>query len=52
MRNLLNSDIEQRRPLVNRSSPSRDISFSKASHGRVGSGRVGSGRAAHTQFSP
>ena len=50
-------DIEQRRPLVNRSTRSRDISFSKASWGRVGSGRVGSGRvgsgwAAHTEISP
>ena len=56
MRNLLNGDIEQRRPLVNRSTRSRDISFSKASWGRVGSGwvgsgRVGSGRAAHTEIS-
>ena len=57
IRNLLNGDIEQRRPLVNRSTRSRDISFSKASWGRVGSGwvgsgRVGSGRAAHTEISP
>ena len=44
IRNLLNGDIEQRRPLVNRSTRSRDISFSKASWGRVGSGWVGSGR--------
>ena len=47
IRNLLNGDIEQRRPLVNRSTCSRDISFPKASRGRVGSGR-----AAHTQISP
>ena len=45
IRNLLNGDIEQRRPLVNRSTRSRDISFSKAWWGRVGLGRVGSGRA-------
>ena len=51
IRNLLNGDIEQRRPLVNRSTRSRDISFSKASWGRVGSGRVGLGRAAHTEIS-
>ena len=56
IRNLLNGDIEQRRPLVNPSTRSRDISFSKASWGRVGSGRVGSGRvglgrAAHTEIS-
>ena len=38
-------NIEQRRPLVNRSTRSRDISFSKASRGRGGSGWVGSGRA-------
>ena len=44
IRNLLNGDIEQRRPLVNRSTRSRDISFSKAWWGRVGLGRVGSGR--------
>ena len=52
IRNLLNGDIEQRRPLVNRSTRSRDISLSKASWGRVGSGWVGSGRAAHTEISP
>ena len=40
IRNLLNGDIEQRRPLVNRSTRSRDISFSKASRVRVGSGRA------------
>ena len=45
IRNLLNGDIEQRGPLVNRSTRSRDISFSKR-HG------VGSGRAAHTEISP
>ena len=45
IRNLLNGDIEQRRPVVNRSTRSRDISFSKASPGRVGSGWVGLGRA-------
>ena len=50
IRNLLNGDIEQRRPLVNRSTRSRDISFSKAWWGRVGSGRVGSGRA-YSDFS-
>ena len=43
IRNLLNGDIEQRRPLVNRSTRSRDISFSKAWWGRVGLGRVGLG---------
>ena len=55
--NLLNGDIEQRRPLVNRSTRSTDISFSKAWWGRVGSGWVGSGWvgsgwAAHTEISP
>ena len=34
--NLLNGDIEQRTPLVNRSTRSRYISFSKAWWGRVG----------------
>ena len=36
IRNTLNGDIKQKRPLVNRSTCSRDISFSKASRGRVG----------------
>ena len=45
IRNLLNGDIGQRRPLVNRSTRSRHIIFSRASRGRVGSGRVGSGWA-------
>ena len=44
IRNLLNGDIEQRRPPVNRSNRSGDISFSKALRGRVGSGWVGLGR--------
>ena len=51
IRNLLNGDIEQRRPLVNRSTRSRDISFSKARWGRVGSGWVGLGRG-YWDFSP
>ena len=39
----MNGDIEQRRPLVNRPTRSRDLSFSKESWSRVGSGRVESG---------
>ena len=44
IRNTLKGDIKQRRPLVNWSTCSRDISFSKASRGRVGLDWVGSGR--------
>ena len=54
IRNLLNGDIEKRRPLVNRSTLSRVYKLLKSvmGSGRVGSGRVGSGWAAHTEISP
>ena len=54
IRNLLNGDIEQRRPLVNRSTRSRDYKLLKSvmGSGRVGSGWVGLGRVGLGRVGP